>query len=343
MTGDAYRQARYLAEAGRHADAEARLRAALAAEPADAELLTLLGFVLRQRREYVAALAACDAAAAARPGLAAAHAERAESLIALIRERDAIAAAGAAVRLEPQRPGGHLVLARALASDRRFGEARTAARHGLSLAPHSLEGLLTVADVERDAGNRVAAEEAARAALALDPANPYGRWLIAMLDAERLRVGRSMRALHDVARENPAHPDVISLTWPIRSLLSALRRWLSVAVVLVAVCALAAASWSPAAPIGRILAGLFAAVVAGFAIRVLTPAGRMPWRCLRLMPGRLRRATAGGAVTVAMLVALLAGYAATGRWWLPVAALVAVALLGAFGLAERRPPNGVPR
>jgi tetratricopeptide (TPR) repeat protein len=334
VIGDAYRQARHLAEAGRHADAEARLRAALATEPGDADLLTLLGFVLRQQREYVAALAACDAAAAARPGLAAAHAERAESLIALIRDKDAIAAAGAAVRLEPHRPGGHLVLARALASDRRFAEARTAARHGLSLAPQSVECLLTVADVERGAGNRGAAEEAARAALALDPSSAYGRWLLAMLDAERLRVGRSMRALHDVARENPARPDVISMTWPVRSLLSALRRWLAVAVVLVAVCALAAAWWSPAAPIGRILAGLFAAVVAGFAVRVLIPAGRMPWRCLRLVPLLLRRATRGGVVTVAVLVALLLGYAVTGRWWLPAAALVAVLVLWAFGLAE---------
>ena len=334
MIGDAYLRARHLAEAGRHADAEATLRTALAAEPAAGDLLTLLGYVLRRRRDYVAALAACDAAVAAEPGLAAAHAERAESLIALIRDRDAIDAATAAVSLEPNEPGGHLVLARAMAADRRFAEARAAARRGLSLDPQSVEGLLTVADVERDAGNRVAAEGAARAALALDPTNAYGRWLIAMLDAERLRVGRSMRALHDVARENPACPDVISLTWPIRSLLSALRRWFAAAVALVAVCALAATWWPLAAPAGRIMAGLFAAVVAGFAIRVLIPAGRLPWRCLRLVPWLLRRATRGGVVTVAVLVALLTGYAVTARGWLPALALGVVPVLWAFGMAE---------
>ena len=335
MTGDdAYRDARHLAEAGRPAEAEARLRAALAAEPADADLLTLLGYVLRQQRDYVAALAACDAAVAAGPQLADAHAERAEALIALIRDRDAVVAAGEAVRLAPHRPAGHLVLARALAAGRRFAEARAAAGHGLGLDPRSVEGLLTLAEVERGAGRRDAAGEAARAALAIAPADPYGRWLLAMLDAERLRVGRSLRALHDVARENPARPDVISLTWPIRSLLSALRRWFAAAIVLVAAGALVATGWPPAAPGNRILAGLFAAVVTGFALRVLIPAGRLPWRCLRLVPRLLRRAAHGAMGTVAVLVTLLIGYAVTGRWWLPVLALAAVPVLWGLGLAE---------
>lgn len=335
MSGDdAYRQARHLAEVGRPAEAEARLRAALATRPADADLLTLLGFVLRQRRDYVAALAACDAAVAAGPRLAGAHAERAESLTALIRDRDAIAAAGEAVRLAPQQPAGHLVLARALAAGRRFADARTAARDGLALAPRSVEGLLTLAEVEREAGGRDAAEEAARAALALDPANAYGRWLLAMLDAERLRVGRSLRALRDVAGENPAHPDVISMSWPIRSLLSALRRWFAAAIALVAACALAAAWWPPAGTGGRVLAALFAAVVAGFAARVLIPAGRLPWRCLRLVPALLRRAARAAVVTVAVLVALLLGYAVTGARWPAVLAFAVVPVLWGLGLAE---------
>jgi tetratricopeptide (TPR) repeat protein len=335
VTGDdAYRQARHLVEVGRPAEAEACLRSALAAEPGDGDLLTLLGYVLRQQRDYVAALAACDAAVAAAPGLADAHAERAESLAALIRDGEAVVAAGEAVRLAPHRPTGHLALARALAVGRRFADARTAARHGLALDPRSVEGLLTLADVERGAGSRDAAEEAARAALALDPANAYGRWLLAMLDAERLHVGRSLRALRDVAREHPARPDVISMTWPVRGLLSAMRRWFGAAILLVAACTLVALWWSPAATAGRILAGLFAAVVTGFALRVLIPAGRLPWRCLRLVPGLLRRATVAAVGTVAVMVALLIGYAVTGRWWLPVLALVAVPVLWGLGLAE---------
>jgi tetratricopeptide (TPR) repeat protein len=335
VTGnDAYRRAWHLADAGRHADAESALRAALATDPADARLLTLLGYVLRRRFDYVSALAACDAAVAARPGHAEAHAERAESLLCLLRDADAIAAANEVVRLAPQDPSGHLVLARALASDRRLTEARAAADRGRSLAPQSVDGLLTVADVARVTGRRDAAEQAARDALAIDPENAYGRWLLAMIDAERLRVGRSMRALRDVAAENPSRPDVVSMTWPIRSLLSALRTWFAVAIALVATATLAGVWWPLATTGGRILAALFAAVIAGFALRVLVPAGGLPWRCLRLSPGLLRRAAHGGMVTVGAQVALLIGYAVTGLWWLPVLALVAVPVLWGFGLAE---------
>jgi tetratricopeptide (TPR) repeat protein len=335
VSGDeAYREAWHLTEVGRPADAEVRLRTALAAEPADADLLTLLAYVLRRQRDYPAALAAADAAVAAGPRLADAHAERAESLILLIRDQDAMVAAGEAVRLAPQQPAGHLVLARALAAARRFPEARAAARTGLALAPHSVEGLLTLADVERDAGDREAAEEAVRAALALDPENALGRWLLAMLDAERLRVGRSLRALHDIAREHPARPDVISLTWPVRSLLSALRRWFAAAILLVVAVVVVAIWWPPAALGARILAALFAAVVAGFALRVLIPAGRLPWRCLRLVPRLLRRATRAAVVTVVVQVLLLSSYAVTGRWWLAVLALASVPVLWGLGLAE---------
>nr|BFE72016.1 hypothetical protein GCM10020092_053170 [Actinoplanes digitatis] len=335
MSGeDAYRRAWHLAEAGRYADAESTLRAALATDPADARLLTMLGFVLRKQFDYVSALAACDAAIASRPGLADAHGERAEALLCLLRDRDAIAAATESVRLAPQHPASHLVLARTLASDRRFDEARAAADRGRSLAPQSVDALLTVADVSRVAGRRDAAEQAARAALAIDPDNEYGRWLLAMIDGERLRVGRSMRALRDVASANPARPDVVSMTWPIRGLLGSLRIWFSVAIALVTVGALADAGWPPAGTLARIAAGLFAAVVAGFALRLLVPAGRLPWRCLRLAPALLRRAAHGGVVTVCAQVALLIGYAVTGRWWLPVLALAAVPVLWCFGLAE---------
>jgi hypothetical protein len=99
-------------------------------------------------------------------------------------------------------------------------------------------------------------------------------------------------------------------------------------------CVLVAPWWAAAAPAGRILAALFATVVTGFAVRVLIPAGRLPWRCLRLVPGLLRRATRAATVTVAVMIALLLGYAATGRWWLPVLALVAVPVLWGLGVAE---------
>jgi hypothetical protein len=124
------------------------------------------------------------------------------------------------------------------------------------------------------------------------------------------------------------------MTWPVRSLLSALRRWLAAAVGLVALATLLTI-WSDVAElISRTLAGLFAFVVLAFGVRILVPAGRLPWRCLRLVPRVLRRATVAGLATVAVIVALLTGYAATGRPVFAVLALVAVPVLWACGLAE---------
>jgi tetratricopeptide (TPR) repeat protein len=331
----AYHHAQRLAHLGRYEEAERTVRGGLAGEPAHPHLLTLLASVLRLRRDYPAGLAAADAAVAAAPALAAGHAERAENLIALIRDRDAIAAAEEAVRLDPLDPAGHLVLARALSSARDFDRARAAARHGLALRPRSVEGLLTVAEVERGAGRRDAATAAARAALALDPANPYGRWLIAMLDAERLRVGRSMRGLRDVARQNPARPDVVSMTWPVRGVLSGLRRGLAAGLLLVCAGLLAAQWWVPAGAYARILAATLAALTAGFAARVLIPAGRLPWRCLRLVPPLLRRAVTAGLVLVVAVIGLLIGYATAGGRVLPLVALAVVPVLWVQGRAEQ--------
>ncbi|MFF5290451.1 tetratricopeptide repeat protein [Paractinoplanes globisporus] len=338
MSGDeAYRRAHRLAQVGRFDEAERAARDGLAAAPDDGRLLTLLATVLRLRRDYAAALAAADTAVAAAPQLAEAHAERAESLILLLRAKEAVAAAEQAVRLAPLDASAHLVLARALAAARDSARARVAAAHGLSLRPRSVEGLLTVADVERDAGNREAATAAARAALAIEPENTYGRWLVAMLDAERLRVRRSMRGLRDVARDNPARPDLIAMTWPIRGVLSGLRRGLAVGAALV--CALLLVGhwwWPPAATFARIVSVVIAAVLTGFAVRVLAPAGRLPWRCLPLLPAMMRRATVAGLATMAVAIALLILHAVTGWWIAPVLALALVPVLGALGLIELR-------
>jgi tetratricopeptide (TPR) repeat protein len=331
----AYWRAQRLAEVGHYDEAERVVRAGLATSPGDGWLLTLLASVLRLRRDYAGALAAASSATSAAPLLADAHLERAENLIVLVRARDAVDAATEAVRLEPSAAAGHFVLARALAAERSFDQARAAAAHGRTLDPRSVEGLLTVADVERDAGNRDAALAAARAALALSPDNAYGRWLLAMLDAERLKVRRSMRALREVARDNPARTDVVSMTWPIRGVLGGLRRGLALSAALV--CALLLAGhwwWPPAGSFARIVAVVVAVVMAGFAARVLIPAGRLPWRCLSLLPRLMRRADVAGLVLTGVAVGLLALFAGVGWWPLPVIALAVTPVLWALGFVE---------
>ncbi len=335
MSDDAYRRAQRLAQVGRLAEAEQSARAGLAEAPADGRLLTLLASVQRLRRDYAGALVTADAAVAAAPHFADAHAERAEILLVLLRSRDAVPAAEEAVRLDPLTPAGFFVLARALAAAHDLDRARAVAAHGLALDPGSVEGLLTVADVERDAGNREAATSAARAALALAPGNAYGRWLIAMLDAERLQVRRSMRALREVARDHPARADLVSMTWPIRGVLSGLRRGLAASTTLICVALLAGHWWwAPATPFARLLSAVLGAVLAGFAARVLIPAGRLPWRCLRLLPLMMRRSARAGVLLTALAVVALLLHAATGWWSLPVLALAVTPLLWALAFTE---------
>ncbi|MFI6072664.1 hypothetical protein ACIA5C_13850 [Actinoplanes sp. NPDC051343] len=319
---------------GRYAEAERVVRDGLAMEPASGQLLGVLAWVLRLRRDYPAALTAADAAIAADPSLADAHAERAEILIGLLRASDAVASAREAARLQPFRPSGHLVLARALSSANRREEARAAAAHGLRLDPSSVEGLLTVAEVEREAGRRDEAAAAARAVLAIDPANAYARWLIAMLDAERLQVRRSMRVLRDVARDNPARTDVLAMTWPIRGILSGLRRGLPLGAAITTALALAALRWSLVGDFARLLSLVVAAVMIGFGLRVLVPAGRLPWRCLRLVPRLTRRGTIGGLITAGVAVTLLIAYALSTWWVLALTAFLLSGPMWIFGLLE---------
>ncbi|WP_305784591.1 tetratricopeptide repeat protein [Symbioplanes lichenis] len=330
----AYGQARSLLEVGRDEQAEATLRAALTDTPDDPRLLLLLAFTLRRRREYPAAVQAAEAALALDPADPDAHVERAEGLLSLLRAKDAVQAGEQAVHIAPDDPAGHLVRARALAALRRFPEAREAAGRGLALAPRSVHALLTAADVERDAGHRAEAERYARAGLAINPDDGYGRWLLAMLDAERLQVRRSLRTLSDVARDNPARPDVLSMTWPLRSLLTALRRWFSAALVVVLVAAVVAVRWEVVTLPAQVFAALAGSVVLGFGGRVWVPAGRVPWRALRLVPRLLRRAVLAGVVTVGVQLALVLAYAVTGAWWLTVIAVGAVPVLCALGLVE---------
>ncbi|MEV0902463.1 hypothetical protein [Actinoplanes sp. NPDC049802] len=328
----AYQRAGALLDVGRDDQAAATLRAALAETPDDAALLTLLAFTQRRRRDLPGALAAAEAALAADPGRSESHVEHAEVLLALLRDAAARTAAGQAVSLAPNHPAGHLTLARALAAERRFTDAGAAAARGLALAPRSVEALLTVADVARLAGRRDDAEEAVRAALRIEPGSDYGRWLLAMLDADRLRVRRSLRTLRDVARDNPGRPNVLSMTWPIRGLMSGLRRRLTVAAALTCAAALIAGRFPPMLTPSRVLAAASVPVVAVFCLRLLVPAGRLPWHSLRLTPPLLRRSLYARMVTAIVQTGLLLGYAVTSATLLTVIAVLLVPLQLILGL-----------
>ncbi|MEV6349494.1 tetratricopeptide repeat protein [Actinoplanes sp. NPDC051851] len=320
-------RARLLADLGRYAAAEEEIRIGLAAAPGDPELLVLLAAVLRLQRRHEEALAANTLTGAA------ACVERAESLLALGRTPEAIGSATEAIGLRPAEPDGYRVLARARAAAGEFGTARDAARQALALGPRSVPSLLVLAEVERLAGRTRAAARATRAALAEDPESPGGRWLIAVLNAERLHVGEAMRGLRALAADHPGRIEGTALAWPVLGLLAGLRRGLGVGVPLVVAVLLAEHRWPPSAGFARAVALVVAGVMAGFAARVLLPAGRLPWRSLGLLPRRRVRAVA--LVAAAASVTLLLAYAATGGWAPLLLALGATLVLLATGRAER--------
>ncbi|GLY02120.1 hypothetical protein Acsp01_24990 [Actinoplanes sp. NBRC 101535] len=324
MTADRQR-ARALLEVGRLDQAEAALRSALVEAPGDAELLTLLAYALRRQEKFPQAREACRAALAADPRQASAHLEHAELMLALYSSRDAIAPAEQAIRLEPHDPDGYLVLARALVERRRLPEARAAADHGLRLAPHSVYALLTMADVARAEGNRDEADRFVRAALARDPESPHGRWLLAMLQADRLHVRASVRTLRDVARDNPAQADAQAIAWPVRRLLTVLRHWWPATLLMICAAALLAGYWIPAVHVpARIMAGVDVATVIALWTRLLVPAGRAPWRAMGLSSRVLRRTTYAGIGVAVLQMTVLTAYTMTGLRWLPS---IAVALV----------------
>jgi tetratricopeptide (TPR) repeat protein len=336
-------RARLLAGVGRLGEAEDAVRAGLIEAPADPELLALLAGLLRLQNRHDDALAAADAAVAAGPHLAGTHIERAECLLVPpgkrapgdARTAEALAEAEEAVRLDPAHPPAHRVLARALTLRRDFDRARDSAHRALALAPGSVADLLTLAELERHAGRRDAARDAARQALAHDPENPDGRWLIALLEAERLRVRAAMRGLRGLAADHPARLDAMVMTWPIRGLLGGLRRGLAAGLLLTGVLAAVAAFWPSALLPARAAAVTVAAVMVLFSARVLVPAGRLPWRCLTLLPARTRRATHAGWVAAGTTIALLLAYAVTARPQALVLCAVSLALMLLAGRADR--------
>ncbi|MEU4694799.1 tetratricopeptide repeat protein [Actinoplanes sp. NPDC023714] len=341
MTAPAYR-ARALADVGRLAEAEKEVRAGLIESPADPELLSLLAGLLRLQGRRADALDAASAAVAADPHLPGVHIERAECLMLDDgaaddpRTAEALREAEEAVRLDPAHAPAHRVLARVLALRKDFGGARAAVERALELHPHSVTDLLTLGEIERHAGNRGAARKAVTAALAQDPGHPDGRWLIALLDAERLRVRSSLRGLRDLAADHPAKLNSAALAWPVRGLLGGLRRGLAAGVPLTAVLAAAALLWPSWQVAARAAALTVVIVMIGFGLRVLIPAGLLPWRCLTLLPSRQRRAVRAGWVAAVATVALLLGYAGTGHWLALTTGFAGLGALLMAGRAEHR-------
>ncbi|MEV0901127.1 tetratricopeptide repeat protein [Actinoplanes sp. NPDC049802] len=327
-------RARALADVGRLEQAEAAVRTGLTETPADAELLGLLAGLQRLQGHYPGALVSAEAAVAAAPDMAVLHIEYAECLLLVSRLDDALAAAHEAARLRPDAPEPHRSVARCLMSRRDLAGAREAAGRAVGIAPNSVPDLMALAEAEHLAGNRDAARAAAARALAEDPGDADGRWMMALLDAERMRVRDAMRGLRGLAADQPDRYGAPALTWPIRGLLAGLRRGLLAGVPFTAFLAVIGQWWPPAELLGRGAAVVMVFVTVGLAVRVLIPAGRLPWICLGLLPARRRRAVVAGLITAVTFLPFLSWYAAGARWQALAGSFAALIVLLAAGVAE---------
>jgi tetratricopeptide (TPR) repeat protein len=329
-------RARALAGVGRLEQAERAVRDGLVDTPSDPELLALLAGLRRLQDDSRAALEFADMAVAMAPGQAVMHIERAECLLMLDRAAEALESAREAVRLAPDRPEPHRSAARCLTLLSRHDEAREAAGRAVTIAPHSVDDLMTLAEVERHAGHRAAARAATARALAEDPEDPGGRWMMAVLDAQQLRVGEAMRGLRGLAADHPDRYGAPVLSWPVRGLLGSLTVGLTAGLPVVALLAASSRWWAPALLAARGSAAVIVLVSVTMAIRVLVPAGRLPWICLGLLPAATRRAVAVCLVAAVVSLPILLLYAVSPSWPLLVSALAVLLVMLAAGRVERR-------
>jgi tetratricopeptide (TPR) repeat protein len=332
-------RARALADVGRLAQAERAVRDGLVDRPSDPELLALLAGLRRLQGDSRGALEFADAAVAVAPDQAVVHIERAECLLVLARPEEALESARAAVRLVPYLPGPHRSMARCLMVLRKHDAARESAGRAVAIAPHSVEDLMTLADVERRAGRRDAARAAAARALAEDPEYADGRWMMALLDAQRLRVGEAMRGLRGLAADHPDRFGAPILSWPVRGLLASLAVGLMAGLPVVALLALLGRWWESSLLLARGSAAVIVLVAVTMAIRVLIPAGRLPWICLGLLSAVTRRTVAVRLVAAGVSLPLLSWYAVRPAWpvlWSVVAVLVVMLAAGRVERADER-------
>lgn len=185
-----HRTRSFAAQAGRQ-DAPARgtierLRALLAEDPHDLEVLGRLGDAQLADHDPDGALVTASAAIALAPDRHLPHRQASIACSRRGRHREAIAYAEEAVRLAPTEPSAFVALARALLRAKRDLErARRAAVRAIVITPEESEPHLVFGMVSTAEGEHTAAEAAFRRALQLDPGNIAARNELARLELRR--------------------------------------------------------------------------------------------------------------------------------------------------------------
>ena len=160
---------------GRHSQAEAAYREAIALDPNLAAAHANLGNVLGAQGKAREAEAAYRKAIALGPKIALAHFNLGVAMLEWRRYGEAEAACRAAVALEPNLADAHLLLGNALFQQGKHGEAEVAYRKAIHFAPDYAKAYSNLGAAMSAEGKHHEAEAACRKAIALQPnlANAY--------------------------------------------------------------------------------------------------------------------------------------------------------------------------
>jgi tetratricopeptide (TPR) repeat protein len=189
-------RARYLLDLGRHEQAEAELRQALAAEPDDLKAMRLLALTLLITDRPAEMLEVTRRMLASHPEDGDSHRLHGLAMARLGRDVESVTASREAVRKQPANPQGYVAMAHALARTAPASDAGLeAAKKAVELDPHRASSHMVLRNVLVRRGQLAEAEEANLTAIAIDPTNASWRFALAVL---RLRMGKLDLARVDI-------------------------------------------------------------------------------------------------------------------------------------------------
>jgi tetratricopeptide (TPR) repeat protein len=192
-----------LLRAGRAAEAEARLRGAVASGTADAETIHLLGFLLATSGRASEGMPFLDRSIVAAPTNAGFIDNRAQVLLQMGLVDEALRDARAATALAPGYAQAWLHLAQALRRAGNAHESRNAAARAMALDAKSAAAAYHVALIDFEGGHPAAAESGFAHVLERDPGHAAALNNLGILQR---RAGRDSEALESFARAVAAEP-----------------------------------------------------------------------------------------------------------------------------------------
>jgi len=188
---------------GRHAQAIDRCQAALAEQPNDADLLTLLALAENESGQSEQALAHLEAAAAADAQHVAARFQLARLQITAGRGDQARERLTECLVLDPNHAGARTLLARLKAAGGQIDEARAAARTALRADPDHVPALVLLAELALESGDLSEASEQAARAVRLAPASVLAQSVMARVFEAQGHAGFAEQSLRNAVQSAP--------------------------------------------------------------------------------------------------------------------------------------------